>query len=180
MAAPYKTGIDYFPHYAGLIKDKKFRTLRTKYGAWAVLAYMGLLEMMYSDKGYYLPYDENTKIDVIWELSEYLCGKDQPSSETVEEVIDCMVSCGLFSLDQYNKSKILTSKRIQMTYYSCTVKRKVADVISSIWLLPVEAMKQISKNSPILKKMLNIELFHLLKKIFINFKFRRKILNNEI
>lgn len=154
MAAPYKVGVDYFPCDVGLANDRKFRRLKTKYGAWVVVAYLAILDLIYKDKGYYIEYNDNIKDDVIYEVSQYLSGRYQPSSETIEQAIDDMAACGLFSGDRF-KLKILTSKRIQVTYYKCTLKRKIVEVDRNIWLLSISEMKSLSEQSPILQFFIN-------------------------
>lgn len=148
MAAPIKEGIDYFPHTIGLLKERKFRSLKLKYGCIVIVIYLALLEMIYSDKGYYIEY-ETQKDDIIWDVLEYLQGQYQPTAETVSDVIDGLVACGLFSDDHY--PEIITSKRIQEVYYSATVERKTINVIARYWLLSVKEMETLSSKSFILK-----------------------------
>ena len=78
-----KQGIDYFPFYLDLIEDRKFRKLRSKYGAVSVLVYLSLLTMIFGDKGYYLNYNEQTRSDVVWEVLNHLRGKNEPEEEEI-------------------------------------------------------------------------------------------------
>lgn len=152
MAAPIKQGLDYFPHEIGLMQDRKLRKVKMKYGCIATSVYIALLEMIYGDKGYYIAYAEN-KDDVIWQILEFLQGKFQPSAETVSDVIDGLADAQLFSTDCY--PKIITSKRIQQTYYSATVDRKAVNIDFEIWLLSIEEMKALSSKSFILQEFIN-------------------------
>ena len=152
MAAPIKQGLDYFPHEIGLMQDRKLRKVKMKYGCIATSVYIALLEMIYGDKGYYITYAEN-KDDVIWQILEFLQGKFQPSAETVSDVIDGLADAQLFSTDCY--PKIITSKRIQQTYYSATVDRKAVNIDFEIWLLSIEEMKALSSKSFILQEFIN-------------------------
>ena len=52
--APVKQGLDYFRYRMGLLKDRKLRKAKMKYGPAAPVVYLALLELIYSDKGYYL------------------------------------------------------------------------------------------------------------------------------
>lgn len=150
----FKQGLDYFPFEIGLINDRKLRRPKLKFGYVATVIYLSLLELIYEDKGYYLLYNEQTKDDIIWEILENLQGKFQPDARTVEQVIEELVACELFSGDHF-KSEILTSKRIQRVYYSATVERQTVDVNFEIWLLSESEMRQLSQKSSILKKFLN-------------------------
>lgn len=152
MAAPGKQGLDYFPHDIGLLQDRKLRKLKLKYGFIATGVYLALLEIIYGDKGYYVAYAEN-KDDVIWQILEFLQGRFQPSAETVSDVIDGLVDVQLFSADRY--PKIITSKRVQQTYYSATVDRKAVSIDFEIWLLSEEEMRALSSKSFILQQFVN-------------------------
>lgn len=150
MAAPIKVGLDYFPVYMTLLRDRKLRPVKMKYGYLGTMVYILLLGLIYEDKGYYAEYSDN----LIWDILELLQGKYQPDAETVKDVIEMLVACELFSGDLY-KSKILTSKRIQKTFYSSTVKRTNLTVDRKIWLLSLDEMKAISVRSSILSFCIN-------------------------
>lgn len=152
VAAPTKQGLSYFAHDIGLLKDRKFRSLKLKYGNVVIVIYLALLEMIYGDKGYYIEY-ENIKDDVIWEVLGYLQGMYQPTFHTVCNVIDEMVAQGLFSSVHY--PEIITSKRIQETYYKATVERKTFNINARYWLLNIDEMKALSSKSLIFKFFIN-------------------------
>ena len=64
----FKQGLDYFPFSIGLLKDRKLRRPKLKHGYVVNDIYLSLLELIYSDKGYYICYGKTTKEDVIWEI----------------------------------------------------------------------------------------------------------------
>ncbi|MEG2584115.1 MAG: hypothetical protein RSA27_06385 [Oscillospiraceae bacterium] len=74
--------------------------------------------------------------------------------DVIESLIDDLVACELFSGDHF-KSGLLTSKRIQCTYYRCTVERKTSFVDFDIWMLSESEMSEISKNNVILDNFIN-------------------------
>ena len=150
MARPLKAGLDYFPHDVSLTSDRKFRPLRKRYGYLAPMVYMVLLELIYGDKGYYLDY--NDPESVLLDIEERLSGKYQPETETLESVICDLVAQGLLSHDHFER-KIITSKRIQASYYKATVDRKEVFVDPDIWILDAEEMLQYSKRHPLLNSM---------------------------
>ena len=141
MAAPNKVGLDYFSFDVDLLRDRKLRKPKMKYGYLATVVYIALLCMIYDDKGYYLDYSD--KEDVIWQILEYLQGKYVPDYDTVAEVIACLVECELFS-GYHFKQGTITSRRIQRNYYSATVSRKTVDIDDCKWLLTMEEMKSLS------------------------------------
>ena len=150
MARPLKAGLDYFPHDVSLTSDRKFRPLRKRYGYLAPMVYMVLLELIYGDKGYYLDY--NDPESVLMDIEERLSGKYQPETETLESVICDLVAQGLLSHDHFER-RIITSKRIQASYYKATVDRKEVFVDPDIWILDAEEMLQYSKRHPLLNSM---------------------------
>ena len=145
-----KTGIDYYPRDVGMMRDRKFNKVRQKYGYLVYVIYAALLEMIYSDKGYYIVYNEGTREEVIWELQDYCRGKYSVEETTICNVIEMLVACELFSGDHF-KQGIITSRRIQQVYYRTTVERRNVVVIPEIWILEKEEMRAISSKSSILQ-----------------------------
>lgn len=152
MARPEKSGLDYFPVDVDIISERKLRKVKMKYGYLGFCVYFSLLTLIYKDKGYYLDYSD--KDIVVWDILDHLQGKYQPYAETIADVIEDLVACGLFSGDHFN-SKILTSKRVQETYYKATVDRKSIDIDDKIWMLSVDEMTNLSVRSVILQKFIN-------------------------
>lgn len=150
MAAPNKEGLDYFPFDVDLMCDRKLRRAKLKYGYLATVVYIAILSIIYRDKGYYIKYDDSRKEDVLWDIIELLQGKYQPTAKLIEDVIETLVECELFSKEKF-QSKIITSKRAQKTYYRCTTERKSAVAEFSIWILSAEEMKAISEKNAILQ-----------------------------
>ena len=154
MAAPQKMGLDYYPRSVNLLKDRKFVKAKIKYGYLSIVVYDALLEMIYSDKGYYLEYNKDNKEDVIWDILECVRGKYAVEASTVCDVIEMLVECRLFSHDHF-KQGIITSKRIQEVYYKATVDRKNVEVNPYIWMLTIPEMEVLSSKSSILSFFIN-------------------------
>ncbi len=154
MAAPQKTGLDYYPRDLNVVNDQKFVRAKIKFGYLVVVVYDALLEIIYRDKGYYMTYTDDCKENVAWDITGVLRGKYPVETDTIYEVIEMLVACRLFSHDHF-KQGIITSKRIQETYYKCTVERKNVKVAKSIWMLTVPEMLALSKNSSILSIFIN-------------------------
>lgn len=149
--AEFKYGLDYYSHYIGMTKDSKLRPIRKKFGSAGVDVWLAVLDLIYSDKGYYIPYGNENEIDnVTWCVSDYVKGKYAPDVAAVEEIIESLVACGLFSGDLF-KLGILSSKRIQLQYYASTVERKAVEIIPEYWLVSLDEMKKLSERSSILR-----------------------------
>lgn len=153
--ASYKKGLDYFALDVNFFTNRKFRRVKQKYGYLSVVVYLSLLCLIYRDEGYYVPYNERTKDDVIWEVLESLQGKHQPSPEVVAGIIEDLAACELFSGDLFQSKKVLTSKRLQRQFYSVTADRKAISADFSIWLLSEEEMRSLSSRSVILSDFVN-------------------------
>lgn len=153
--ADFKEGLDFYSHYIGMTRDRKLVTIRKKYGSTGIDVWLALLDLIYMDKGYYIAYgDENEKDSVAWDVLDYVKGKYAPDVTAVEEIIESLVACGLFSGDLF-KLGILSSGRIQKQYYKGTVERKAVNVIPEYWILSANEMKKISERSPILAQFSN-------------------------
>lgn len=150
MARPKKQSLDYFPLDVGALGDPKLIAPRQEFGYLATTTYLALLCMIYRDKGYYLRYDDETRASVTWTLTtEFLAGKYQPNPDTVAQVITRLSASGLFSGDLFRRG-ILTSKRIQETYYSATLDRKSISINWDFWILSENEMRELSSRSIIL------------------------------
>ena len=154
MARPFKQGIDYFPFDVELLSDRKLRRPKNKYGYLASVIYLALLCLIYKDKGYYLDYSEDMREDIQLDVLEFLQGKFQPTTETVGEVIEDLVACGLFSRDLFSKN-IISSHRLQCTYYKATADRKAVNIDWNKWLLKENEMRELCSRHIILNNFIN-------------------------
>lgn len=115
----------------------------------AIVVYLELLCILYRDKGYYIEYNDDTRDDVIWTITnDILTGKYEPDADTIRRLIDRLVACRLFSHDLYQRG-FITSHRAQEQYYRMTSKRSDARVNYDIWLLNADEMKEISPSNSI-------------------------------
>lgn len=150
MAAPTKEGIDYFSFDVDLLDDDDFDFLRESYGLIINDVYIGLLTLLYREKGYYVPYEtEEDKEKCVWYLYKRVRGgKHSVQKESIPTVIEALVSRGKFSRSHY--PKIITSERAQKTYYKATVERKIEsfNIIPEYWMLNEETMRKLSKVHP--------------------------------
>lgn len=145
MAAPSKVGLDYYPRSTDMYDDVKFVPIKIKYGYICYTIYDILLELIYRDKGYYVDKRKNVVVKIAYMLQ----GKYGPDTDIVEDVIEMLVAERLFSADHY-KQGIITSRRVQETYYIATARRKNISVDPTIWMLSLQEMKALGNNRGIL------------------------------
>lgn len=147
---PRKTGLDWFPFELGLLTDRKLRRAKQRFGPAAALTYLALLTLIYQDKGYYLDYCESEREDVALDVSDLISGPDPLAAGEIQAIIEELVERELFNKACF-AAGVLTSRRIQKTYYNAVSERKSANINWDIWLLTEADMREISQVGPILK-----------------------------
>ncbi|WP_164998308.1 Lin1244/Lin1753 domain-containing protein [Neobittarella massiliensis] len=152
MAAPTKARLEYYARDIGLERDRKFRRPRLQHGAVVVLVYELLLDLIYGDQGYFLYYGStDQKEDVHWAIQTGLQGKDQPAVDKISKMVASLIDSGLFE-PRLAEQGVLTSHRIQRTYYRATVERREVQIQPAYWLLSPEEMQLLSRKSAILRQ----------------------------
>lgn len=141
MGRNRKKGLEFWIRDIGLFRDPKFRVMRQEFGVLGPYVYECLLDIAYGDKGYYINYSESGRDDTLWLLSEMTAGRYAPTVETLANVVDRLVACGLFSSDLYKRG-FITSKRMQTGYFTATLGRSAVQINFDIWLLSEEEMRE--------------------------------------
>lgn len=141
MGRNRKKGLEFWIRNIGLFRDPKFRVMRQEFGVLGLYVYECLLDIAYGDKGYYINYSESGRDDTLWLLSEMTAGRYAPTVETLANVVDRLVACGLFSSDLYKRG-FITSKRMQTEYFTATLGRTAVQINFDIWLLTEEEMRE--------------------------------------
>ena len=147
--AQYKIGLDYYAHNVGMTADRRLIEIRREYGSAGIDVWFSLLDIIYSQTGYYLVYNDSTAGNLLWDIAGLVRGKNAPDENTIAQIIDSLVKAELFDTELFEKG-ILTSKQIQEQFYMSTLRRKNVEVIKEYWLLSAEKMKTLSEKSPIL------------------------------
>lgn len=116
MARPMKDGISYFSFDVDFLNDIKVRKIKRKYGNDGVIVLISLLANVYRDRGYYMPWDEDTAFVVADEVNV--------DEDVVASVVDKALEVGMFDQEMYDKHKILTSRGIQKRFLKASERRK--------------------------------------------------------
>ncbi len=116
MARPMKDGISYFSFDVDFLNDIKVRKIKRKYGNDGVIVLISLLANVYRDRGYYMPWDEDTAFVVADEVNV--------DEDVVASVVDKALEVGMFDQEMYDKHKILTSRGIQKRFLKAAERRK--------------------------------------------------------
>ena len=116
MARPMKDGISYFSFDVDFLNDIKVQKIKRKYGNDGVIVLISLLTNVYRDRGYYMPWDEDTAFVVANEVNV--------DEDVVASVVDKALEVGMFDQEMYDKHKILTSRGIQKRFLKAAERRK--------------------------------------------------------
>ena len=146
--AQYKVGLEYYAHNVGMSSDRRLIKIRREYGSVGIDVWFALLDMIYSQMGYYLIYNDKTADELLWDIAGLVRGKDAPDEHTIAMIIDSLVEVELFDTELFRQG-VLTSVQIQEQFYMSTLRRKHAEVKKEYWLLSINRMKGLSEKSPI-------------------------------
>lgn len=128
MARPVKDALRYFPLDVEFFEDRKVRRLRGKYGADGVLLFLYILCKVYSDKGYYTPYDEDFADDAAVDIG---C-----SAEKIGLMLHYLLSQSLLDGTLFSAVKVLSSHGIQKQFQEASKNlRRNVEVRGDVWIL---------------------------------------------
>lgn len=114
-----KTGFTYYKAETDRFQDIKVKRLKKKYGCTGYTVYQYVLNEIYRVEGCYIPYTEDEIFDTAdyWGIEEH----------EVKNIINYCAEIGLFDLNHWKNSGILTARSIQTRYQEMckTCKRQV-------------------------------------------------------
>jgi hypothetical protein len=109
MARPRKKGMDYFPHDTDASSDEKIEALRAVYGNDGYAFYFILLERIYRT--------DNAELDVSKPIMyASIASKVGVSKELFSEMLEVAFDLELFSRQDYEERKVITSKGIKRRF----------------------------------------------------------------
>lgn len=132
MARPAKQGIDYFPMDVDLDQDDKLGMIIGEFGEKGERLWIRLLSWIYKHHGYYTEWNEDVQLRFLRRYN--YCGF---SMGFINEVVPRFIKWGLLDQSVFNTFHILTSIRIQKTWFDATRKRKDREIDDRLWLLVV-------------------------------------------
>ena len=84
MARISKSGLDYFPLDVNFLQDRKVRRISSRHHAAGIAALTSLFCLIYKEKGYYVPWNQDTLFDVAQEA----CCEEAEMQAIID---DCLV-----------------------------------------------------------------------------------------
>lgn len=132
MARPTKQGIDYFPIDVDLDQDDKLGMIIGEFGEKGERLWIKVLSWIYKHHGYYTEWNEGVQLKFLRRYS--YCGF---SMGLINEVVPRFIKWGLLDQSVFDTFHILTSVRIQKTWFDAARKRKDRIIDGRIWLLDV-------------------------------------------
>ena len=127
MARPTKKGMDYFPLVCNV--DDKIKLIQAEFGLTGFALVVKLFQKIYGERGYYCEWTR----DVALLFSQ----ENGLGYSVVSEIVNATVRRGIFDKDKFEKYGILTSRRIQQTYYDACQRRKNIFLNSDYLLISV-------------------------------------------
>ena len=128
MAAPRKSGLDYFPFDCDFFSDRKIKILKARYGADGITLYWYILCEIYKN-GYYMIVDNDFYYIVADDLGM--------SDDKVRQVLTFLLERSLFDNKLFQSDAVLTSTGIQRRYQEAVKVRasKNKIIVGKYWLL---------------------------------------------
>lgn len=124
-----KKGLDYFDIETDINNDMRIKLLRAEFGIKGFGIWVQLLIQIYSDEGYFMKWDKDTKLLFANDVGE--------SGGLVDEVVKGSVKRGLFDESVFNQFGVLTSKHIQEKYFNAIKRRSTETPVNAEYLLDV-------------------------------------------
>ena len=125
MARPSKVELDYFPLDCRL--NDKMKLIEAEFGLDGFAVIIKLFQKIYGGKGYYCEINEEVVLLFAREINA--------GGNIVSEVIEGAIRRGIFDANMRNKYGILTSERIQETYFEAVARRDCVAVENKYLLI---------------------------------------------
>lgn len=138
MARPQKEGLDYFP--VDVDMDDKVKLIDSKFGVAGFGVLVKVWQIVY-ENGYY----------IMWTEKELLLYKNRINADInlINDVINECLKWNIFSIELYEKYKILTSSGIQKRFFEATKRRQTVTLTGEFLLTPIpDNYKPIMKEFP--------------------------------
>lgn len=118
MARPTKIELDYFPLDCRL--NDRMKLIEAEFGLAGFAIIIKIFQKIYGGKGYYCEWNEEVILLFAREINA--------GGNIVSEVIEGALRRGIFSKEMYDKYGILTSERIQTTYFDAASRRDCINI----------------------------------------------------
>ncbi len=132
MARQQKVSLDYFP--MDCVNDDAMKLIEAKFGTEGFAVVTKIYQRIYGTNGYFCDWNEDVKLLFASEIK-----KDY---EFIEKITDEAVRRKVFDKEIYEKHSVLTSRKIQLTYFEATIRRNRIDVNRDYILLYEDEIPQ--------------------------------------
>ena len=135
MSRPLSDGLMYFYFDCDIFNLKSTKIIKKHFGAEGIIVYLYILCDIYK-KGYYVDIDEDYK--------DILSNDLHLTENKVNDLLDFYTKRGMFDLESYQNSQVLTSKEIQLLYQEAVKMRakKNRRTVGKHWILEPSETKE--------------------------------------
>ncbi|WP_262315394.1 Lin1244/Lin1753 domain-containing protein [Lacticaseibacillus parakribbianus] len=141
MARPIKKGLDYYPRDTDFVHKLAVRKIMKANGPASVAVVDCIEGYIYSERGYYMSYDEDAR---------FLIADDVGVKELfVDEVVQKAVQVGYFDAGMFAGQNILTSTDIQKRYKSAAAQKKDSSIEPEYDLMQDECKDDNEVSNPV-------------------------------
>lgn len=128
-----KDGRKFFYFNTSFFADKKIKILKARYGSDGLIVYIYLLCEIYRGEGYYLQSDDDF---------EYVISDDLGMNyQKIGQILNFLLERSLFDNTLFKSDKVLTSRKIQLTFQEAVKGKAVKNPVivdERLWLLKKE------------------------------------------
>ena len=122
------TGVDYFAFDTH--SDMGMKSILTEFGAEGMGVITIIMQYIYGDKGYYMPWGERERRIILCDT--------RMSAEKLDLIIESCVREEIFDTEMFRNKGILTSKTIQSRYLLAIKRRKNVPFIREYLLIDIQ------------------------------------------
>lgn len=134
MARPCKNNLDKAKVDLNFDQQKEIKHIEARYGIIG-FAIISKLFMYILRQGYYTYWSEIEKADFIMYTNV--------DEQQIEDIIKCSISIGIFDSKLYEAHKVLTSKKLQQTFFKACQRRKALEINTKFITIDISKYEKI-------------------------------------
>lgn len=140
---PTSKGFDFFPHSTQVDNDDNFLLFEEDNPKYGYMFYFKLLERIYAGEGFFINFGEREQ--------RLFSRKSKIPEDEIYPLIQSALNESLFDKELFLGLRILTSRKLQQTYFSMCKKRRSIRFSKEISLLSASEIKELTQKTQEIK-----------------------------